>query len=211
MKWTLGIFLMIIGLILLFSEMGAATTGETQTKSVEIPYSGDALQEVPLEQGWTFTTTIVDTNQPLDLRVFNSMGEVEKWRNEELAEQEVLGENVVSGKFDFTATEERLYYMMIEVSPDGEGNAYVQYKWGIDIPDADSDNDGVIDSEDEFPYDPKETKDTDGDGVGDNADAFPNDSSKWEIESDSENSSFIDIMLIAVLLGSVFLLKKRTR
>jgi beta propeller repeat protein len=35
---------------------------------------------------------------------------------------------------------------------------------------ADSDNDGVIDSEDVFPDDASETKDTDGDGTGDNAD-----------------------------------------
>ena len=39
----------------------------------------------------------------------------------------------------------------------------------------DSDGDGVIDSEDDFPNDPTETTDSDGDGVGDNADAFPND------------------------------------
>ncbi|MCH6259045.1 hypothetical protein MLD52_20990, partial [Puniceicoccaceae bacterium K14] len=34
----------------------------------------------------------------------------------------------------------------------------------------DSDNDGVIDSEDAFPNDPNETVDTDSDGTGDNAD-----------------------------------------
>ncbi len=40
---------------------------------------------------------------------------------------------------------------------------------------ADSDGDGFLDEEDDFPYDPDETTDTDGDGVGDNADAFPTD------------------------------------
>jgi|GEM_PF-1652149 len=35
---------------------------------------------------------------------------------------------------------------------------------------ADSDSDGVIDSEDAFPNDPSETVDTDGDGIGNNAD-----------------------------------------
>tara|TARA_Y100001954_G_scaffold164813_1_gene174885 strand:+ start:84 stop:2876 length:2793 start_codon:yes stop_codon:yes gene_type:complete len=42
----------------------------------------------------------------------------------------------------------------------------------------DSDNDGVPDADDLFPYDSTETSDTDGDGVGDNGDAFPNDSSE---------------------------------
>ncbi len=52
---------------------------------------------------------------------------------------------------------------------------------GIDTgvtPPTDSDGDGVIDSEDAFPFDPSETKDTDGDGVGDNADAFPTDATE---------------------------------
>jgi len=38
---------------------------------------------------------------------------------------------------------------------------------------ADTDGDGVMDSNDAFPTDPTETVDTDNDGVGDNADAFP--------------------------------------
>jgi hypothetical protein len=42
----------------------------------------------------------------------------------------------------------------------------------------DSDNDGVPDADDVFPYDSAETSDTDGDGVGDNADEFPNDPSE---------------------------------
>lgn len=40
---------------------------------------------------------------------------------------------------------------------------------------ADSDGDGVLNSEDAFPNDPTESVDTDGDGVGDNSDAFPAD------------------------------------
>ncbi len=43
------------------------------------------------------------------------------------------------------------------------------------IDDPDDDNDGVLDVNDAFPFDPTETTDTDNDGVGDNADAFPND------------------------------------
>ena len=41
--------------------------------------------------------------------------------------------------------------------------------------DPDDDNDGVLDVNDDFPYDPNESRDSDGDGVGDNADDFPND------------------------------------
>ena len=44
-----------------------------------------------------------------------------------------------------------------------------------DAIDEDDDNDGVLDTEDAFPFDAGESADSDGDGVGDNADAFPND------------------------------------
>lgn len=42
----------------------------------------------------------------------------------------------------------------------------------------DSDGDGIPDSDDLFPENPKETKDSDRDGVGDNSDVFPYDSTK---------------------------------
>ncbi len=48
--------------------------------------------------------------------------------------------------------------------------------------DADTDGDGVIDTEDEFPDDPAEWQDTDSDGVGDNADS-DDDNDGW---SDNE-------------------------
>ena len=41
--------------------------------------------------------------------------------------------------------------------------------------DLDSDEDGVPDHNDSFPFDSNETSDSDGDGVGDNSDAFPED------------------------------------
>ncbi|WNC71819.1 S8 family serine peptidase [Thalassotalea psychrophila] len=53
----------------------------------------------------------------------------------------------------------------------------------------DSDDDGVIDSEDAFPNDATETKDSDNDGVGDNADAFPNDATETK---DSDNDGVGD-------------------
>ena len=40
----------------------------------------------------------------------------------------------------------------------------------VDSGEKDSDGDGVLDSRDAFPNDPKETRDTDGDGTGNNAD-----------------------------------------
>lgn len=50
---------------------------------------------------------------------------------------------------------------------------------------ADSDGDGVIDRDDEFPFDPIETTDSDGDGVGNHQDIFPGDSSEWtDIDGD---------------------------
>lgn len=41
--------------------------------------------------------------------------------------------------------------------------------------DVDDDNDGVPDTEDQFPFDPTESADSDLDGVADSQDAFPND------------------------------------
>ena len=45
-------------------------------------------------------------------------------------------------------------------------------------PRYDTDGDGVIDTEDDFPDNPDETTDSDGDGVGDNADEFPFDANE---------------------------------
>ena len=39
-----------------------------------------------------------------------------------------------------------------------------------DIVDADDDNDGTLDTDDDFPMNPAESNDRDGDGIGDNAD-----------------------------------------
>lgn len=57
------------------------------------------------------------------------------------------------------------------------------------IPTIDSDNDGVIDSFDDFPFDPNEWLDIDGDGVGDNTDEFPKDPNEWK---DSDNDGVGD-------------------
>ena len=53
------------------------------------------------------------------------------------------------------------------------------------IEDVDSDGDGVVDAEDDFPEDPEESKDSDEDGVGDNADAFPDDPEE-SVDSDED-------------------------
>ncbi|MGB7298508.1 MAG: RICIN domain-containing protein [Burkholderiaceae bacterium] len=63
------------------------------------------------------------------------------------------------------------YYWLFAI--DAQGRPSVAHTIQIIRPD--SDNDGVPDSEDEFPNDPNETTDTDGDGVGDNGDSFPAD------------------------------------
>ncbi|MBA1147359.1 thrombospondin type 3 repeat-containing protein [Ectothiorhodospiraceae bacterium WFHF3C12] len=59
--------------------------------------------------------------------------------------------------------------------PDGDGATNLEeYESGTDpqasTGTADSDGDGVADSQDAFPNDPAETSDLDGDGIGDNAD-----------------------------------------
>ncbi|GIS43605.1 MAG: hypothetical protein Ct9H90mP16_06750 [Candidatus Poseidoniales archaeon] len=60
-----------------------------------------------------------------------------------------------------------------------------QHLRGFTFPDADRDDDGVVDGLDEFPDDPNESADLDGDGVGDNADWAPNDASET-MDSDNE-------------------------
>jgi hypothetical protein len=48
------------------------------------------------------------------------------------------------------------------------------------VEEPDSDDDGVVDSQDTFPEDPLEWSDFDNDGVGDNSDKFPADSNEWD-------------------------------
>jgi pimeloyl-ACP methyl ester carboxylesterase len=52
------------------------------------------------------------------------------------------------------------------------------YDGSTNNPNADTDGDGVKNSEDVFPSDASEIKDSDEDGVGDNGDAFPDDASE---------------------------------
>jgi parallel beta-helix repeat protein len=53
---------------------------------------------------------------------------------------------------------------------DGDGNGDSDGDGIVDEIDPDDDNDGVPDTNDDFPKDPYENKDTDGDGIGDNKD-----------------------------------------
>jgi hypothetical protein len=57
------------------------------------------------------------------------------------------------------------FSISVLLDSDGDGIA--------DGNDNDNDNDGTPDDEDDFPYDPTETKDSDGDGIGDNSDPTP--------------------------------------
>jgi len=59
--------------------------------------------------------------------------------------------------------------------------------------EADSDDDGIVDSIDVFPADPAESKDSDSDGVGDNADAFPNDATETKDTDGDGTGDNLDI------------------
>jgi len=75
---------------------------------------------------------------------------------------------------------------------------------GADL-ETDSDGDGIPDSEDAFPDNPKENKDSDRDGVGDNSDVFPYDPTKSNsvvINFTVGNVSSIALNTDAVSLGS---------
>lgn len=133
MRKTTGIFVLLLGLCTLI-PLGMAYE-ETEVKSLSIPYETGAVQEWSLKPDYTFTFTVVDTSQPLDLMVFDSKSELDNWRDGEMATYYERWENVASGTFDFTADEERIYYLLIEVSIDGDDDAEVQYKYGIDIPE----------------------------------------------------------------------------
>ncbi|MDA8646188.1 DUF5011 domain-containing protein [Porticoccaceae bacterium] len=68
--------------------------------------------------------------------------------------------------------------------------------------DADTDDDGVLDSSDSFPLDPSESEDSDNDGIGDNTDRFPLDSSESQdtdndgigdnADTDNDNDGYTD-------------------
>ena len=71
---------------------------------------------------------------------------------------------------------------MYEVN-DGKGGVATATVYLLRLQD--SDGDGVEDSKDAFPNDPKEWLDSDGDHVGDNSDVFPNDPTEWK-DSDGD-------------------------
>ena len=76
-----------------------------------------------------------------------------------------------------------------DLCPNTASNVTVDI-YGCAATQRDSDNDGVNDAQDAFPFDGTQWQDSDGDGYGDNAsgnnsDAFPNDSSQWsDIDGD---------------------------
>jgi hypothetical protein len=55
------------------------------------------------------------------------------------------------------------------------------------VSELDTDNDGVIDNLDAFPFDPTETADSDSDGYGDNSDVFPQDANEW-LDTDGDGT-----------------------
>ncbi len=76
----------------------------------------------------------------------------------------------------------------VDTDEDGVPDRFDQFPYDPDE-SSDSDNDGVGDNADQFPYDPAETTDSDSDGVGDNGDAFPHDPDEW---SDSDDDGIGD-------------------
>ena len=58
----------------------------------------------------------------------------------------------------------------------------------LDIFLDDTDNDGVTNGSDAFPYDPAETIDTDNDGVGDNSDNCPVNANADQLNTDADNA-----------------------
>ena len=90
--------------------------------------------------------------------------------------------------------------LILIVSDSGTG-----LEGGDELP-ADSDGDGVLDSEDAFPTDSSESVDSDGDGVGDNADVFPDDpnesaDSDGDGIGDNADSEGINAMVAGAAIG----------
>ena len=54
------------------------------------------------------------------------------------------------------------------------------YTLDFAVAELDSDGDGMVDFQDQFPLDPTEWYDVDCDGIGNNADEFPLDRTQWE-------------------------------
>ena len=80
---------------------------------------------------------------------------------------------VIDGRYGARPT----LYVLPSGDFDGDGTPNAE--------DNDHDNDGVLNADDAFPYDPSETTDSDGDGVGDNEDVFPNDPTE-QFDSDGD-------------------------
>jgi hypothetical protein len=57
----------------------------------------------------------------------------------------------------------------------------------------DSDGDGFVDSEDDFPFDPTEWLDTDGDGVGNNADTDDDNDTLFDFQDPWPLGRFLDV------------------
>jgi PKD repeat protein len=101
-------------------------------------------------------------------------------------------------------------YAVILTVTDGEGLIHQTIKTiTVSSSFTDSDDDGVEDNADAFPYDPSEQTDSDDDGVGDNADAFPYDPSKQTASApvfETVSVSVVDSITGAPVAGaSVFL------
>ena len=65
----------------------------------------------------------------------------------------------------------------------------------------DSDNDGYLDDDDDFPFDPTEWLDTDGDGTGNNEDLDDDNDGMSDLdELDSDRSPLVDEAVLMVII-----------
>jgi hypothetical protein len=87
--------------------------------------------------------------------------------------------NCIIAWSSFDNQDEKFYDAINRIVPrDGAANNDDQ------MPQVDSDGDGIPDCTDLFPNNVNETQDSDGDGVGDNSDAFPNDGNETHDDDD---------------------------
>lgn len=222
MRKTLGIFLLIAGLLMIFSLSDTAV-GEDLTITVGDEEDSKIFTR-ELALGDVYWQDITSSSEPIDVFLFVSINDVVLHMDGYGAENGMLMESSVTGPvyWEIEVTEELdvlspdgTYYIVWSSSDGVLADSIVTYTDGIETAFIDSDGDDIPDDIDDFPDDPTEWLDSDLDGVGDNADAYPNDATRWELEveptAESEDSPFLGVALTIAVIGSVIIIRKRTR
>jgi hypothetical protein len=166
------------------------------------PMAGDTIQISVKDEAYQpvqgLSVILVKDNRTLVASISDENGRTSFVLPEGILYIRVSGGNYYPAELTFNVTAEGV------LTDDGE-----------ELP-ADSDDDGVLDADDEFPEDPNETMDSDGDGVGDNADAFPYDPDETmdsdgdgigdNAEQDSSGSSSPILLIIGGAVAAVLVL-----